>query len=59
MDNLIIVAILNAHLPERRPGDDFKIALDRDAERIEAETAHHLGHARTARDTPVFTVDAD
>jgi hypothetical protein len=59
MHDLIIVAVLNAHLPERRPGDDFKVAFDCDAERIEAETAHHLGHARTTRDTPVFTVDAD
>jgi hypothetical protein len=36
MDDLIIVAVLNAHLPESRSRDHFEIALDSDAERIEA-----------------------
>jgi replication fork clamp-binding protein CrfC len=57
MDDLEVVAILDADLAKRRARHDFEIALDSNAQRIEAELVQHLGNSDFARYPAVFAVD--
>ena len=43
--DLVIVAVLDLHFAERRARHDLEIALDRNAQRVEAELADQLGDA--------------
>ena len=58
MHDLVIVAVLDADLPEGRAGDHLEVALHRDAQRVEPELVHHLGDVRPAGDSAVLAVDA-
>lgn len=59
MDDLEIVAILDADLMKGGSGHYLKVAFDRNAQRIEPEAVHHCGDRRAAGYTPVLAVDAD
>jgi hypothetical protein len=59
MDDLIIVAILDAHFGESSARKDFEIALDRDAKGIKAEQVDHPRHARTLRHSTVLAIHTD
>jgi acetyl-CoA carboxylase biotin carboxyl carrier protein len=56
MDDLEIVAILNAHLAKRGPRHDLEIALDRDPQRVEPKLLHHFGDADAAVHAAVLAV---
>lgn len=59
MHDLIIVAVLDADLPQRRPRDDLQIPFDRYPKGIKTEQIHHLGHGRSAGNAPMFAVHSD
>ena len=58
MDDLEIVAILDADLRQGRARNHLEVALDRDPQRVEAELAYHLGDAHPAGDSAMLAVDA-
>ena len=59
MHDLVIVAILDTNLTKAGPWHDLQIALDRDAQRVDAELVQHLGDTDTARHSPMLAVDPD
>jgi hypothetical protein len=59
MDDFKIVAILDLHLGNRRARNDLDIALDRDAERIEAKLAKQVRDADSAGHPAVLAIHSD
>jgi hypothetical protein len=59
MHDFEIVAILDTNLGQQRPRHDLEIAFHRDPLGIEAEAAHHLGHACSVRHSAVLAIDPD
>jgi hypothetical protein len=59
MDDLIVVSVLDPNLTEGRARHDLEIALDRHAQRVEAELVQHLGNADLTRDSAVLAIDPD
>lgn len=59
MHDFIIITVLDTDMSKGRAGDDLKVSLDCDAQRVEPELVHHLGHAHSARHTPGLAVHPD
>ena len=59
MDDLIVVAILDADFTERAARNDFEIALDRDPQRVEPEFDQHLGDSDSALHSAMLAVHAN
>ena len=59
MHDLVSVAVLDAHLAERRARHDRQVPLDRDPRRIEPELAQHAGDADPARDSALLAIHPD
>jgi hypothetical protein len=57
MDDLEIIAVLDANLSQGRSRDDLQVALDRDAKRVKAELVDQLGDGRFARHPAMLAVD--
>ena len=57
MDDLVIVAVLDHRLRQKRARDHREIALDRDSMRVESKLVEHVGNADPAVDPAMFTID--
>jgi hypothetical protein len=57
MHDLIVVAVLDAHLAKARTRNDLEVALHRDPKGVETEEVDHLGHARSAGHPSVLAID--
>ena len=59
MDDLIIVAFLDADLSECSARDDLQVALNRNAKRVDAELAKHLGDGDSAANAAFVAIHPD
>jgi len=59
MHDFKVVAVLNAYLAQSGAGNDLKVALDRDAQRIKAKAVDHLGNTDPIRHSPVLAVHSN
>jgi hypothetical protein len=59
MDDLVIVAVLDADFAKRAARDDLEIALNRDAKRVKAKLVQHIRDAESSGHSAVFAVHPD